>query len=60
MDRRKVFYELVEHHGKPFRHHKGKQQVVANEWKNIKNAKNNNGFMNTVSSKKRKNGNIIK
>ena len=52
MDRRKVFIELVEYYCKLFPHYKGKQQVGANEWKNIKNIKDNNEFMNAVSSKK--------
>ena len=47
MIRRKVFNELVECYGKRFPHHKGKQQVITNECKNIKNIKDN-------SSKKKK------
>ena len=59
MIKRKVFNELVECYGKLFPHHKGKQQVITNDWKNIKNIKDNNEFMDAVSSKK-KNGKIIK
>lgn len=36
MDRRKVFNKLVEYDGKLLPHQKGKQQVVANEWENVK------------------------
>ena len=52
MDRRNVFNELVEYYGKLFPHHKGKWQVVANEWKNMKNIDNDNKFMNAASWKK--------
>ena len=52
MSRRMIFNELLEYYWKFLPHHKDKQQVVANEWKNIKDIEDNNEFMNAVSSEK--------
>ena len=53
MDRKKIFNDLVKYFSALYPHLNGKQRKVAEEWKLIKDIKDENQFLNAVAKMKK-------